>query len=510
MFQAARKELRFIRGKVPAALVVLLAASASALSIPIPGVDYPVGVDGYADALAIVGTQGGPRQRPQGLLALRFDAAGPGRSRAHLELRGYVGGPYEGARAGAFDFAHTYQNRSPAVELNEAYIDLYLDHADIRAGVQKIAWGKLDGIPPTDVINPLDYHLPLVQEVEERKIGIPALQASYYFPAVSRLDLDQLRATLVYVPIAVPPRLPLTEERWFPPTTSLRQVTITREQQVQAGVDLGQDLNIPVNLELANRRPPRRFDAGGIGLRIGGTWRESDWDIYHYTGPETRGNASTAAEVVFDSSMPIDRAFEATASLTQAHRTIHMTGVDWASALGKATIRAEGAVFQDRVYLRASRDLLRGALMPETIGGLVPRLLATGRATVPVGDLFVPRDSIEWGVGIDYLVQGFVPLLQVDQIILLDSGPDLTIHNPETRVTASLRRRFLEDRLEVELRGLYALEVGSWFVLPRVSYVVGENLRLRLGYLTIGGPRTTLLGQYKENDQVVFQARYTF
>src|SRR5206468_371324 len=91
--------------------------------------------------------------------------------------------------------------------------------ADLRLGIQKFAWGKLDGVPPTDVVNPRDFHDPLVEDFEERKIGIPALAGTYYPPDLPRLDLAELRATLVYVPLAVPPRLALREERWFPAST---------------------------------------------------------------------------------------------------------------------------------------------------------------------------------------------------------------------------------------------------------------------------------------------------
>ena len=120
------------------------------------------------------------------------------------------------------------------------------------------------------------------------------------------------------------------------------------------------------------------------------------------------------------------------------------------------------------------------------------------------------RDSVEWGVGADSLFHGFQPLVQVNQIALLESAPRLLIHDPETRVTTLLRRLLLRDRLELEVRATYAVERGAWFALPRASYLVNDDLRLRLGYLAIGGPRRSLLGQFHDNDEVVLQARYSF
>ena len=62
----------------------------------------------------------------------------------------------------------------------------------MRAGIQKFAWGKLDGPPPTDVLTPRDLHDPLVRDYEESKIGIPAVQLTYYLPPVPSLDLRNL------------------------------------------------------------------------------------------------------------------------------------------------------------------------------------------------------------------------------------------------------------------------------------------------------------------------------
>src|SRR6185369_17226882 len=95
--------------------------------------------------------------------------------RGHLELRSRIGGPIEGGHADLYNFVHTYQNLSPSLEVSEAYTDLELPHTDVRIGIQKLAWGRLDGLPPTDVVNPRDFHDPFVTELEAAKIGVPAL-----------------------------------------------------------------------------------------------------------------------------------------------------------------------------------------------------------------------------------------------------------------------------------------------------------------------------------------------
>src|SRR5438093_673111 len=503
-------ESRFLRFNVIAALSALLVAGA-ARAVEVPGTGGRVVAGGYLDGLAVAETEGGPRQRPGALLDLHLDGRATPWLGAHLDPRPRIGGPFEGGHPGVYNFDHEFQNRTPSLEASEAYADVHLRRADLRLGIQKLAWGKLDGVPPTDVVNPRDFHDPLVEDFEERKIGIPALAGTYYLPDLPRLDLAELRATLVYVPLAVPPRLALREERWFPASTvPPSAVVIPRAVASNAlGMPLPGDLVIPIKFGTLDHRPPRRLDAGGIAVRLGGTWRESDWDLYHYTGPETAPDADLRPEVRLVSTEPTLR-LRAVSFLRQAHDVIHMTGADVSSVLGGFTVRTEVAYFDDRPYLRRSSDLVREATSPATVERIAPRVISRGRARVPIGDLFPTLDAVEWGIGGDYLIHGFMPLLQLNQTAILDRAPRLLIHNPETRLSGTLRKKLLAERLELEVTGTYAIERQAWFVFPRASYLVRDDLRLRLGYHAIGGPRPSTLGQFRDNDEVTLQGRYTF
>src|SRR5262245_59043252 len=164
-----------------------------------------------------------------------------------------------------------------------------------------------------------------------------------------------------------------------------------------------------------------------------------DRDLYHYTGPETGPDADLRPELILRSAMPLR--LRANSFLRQAHDTIHMTGADWAMPIGGVTVRAEGAHFMDRPYLRLASDLISPAALEELpLRRIVQRLLRRGRAAVPLGDLFLDRDAVEWGVGADSIFHGYQPLLQVNQIVLLEPAPRLLIHDPETRFSTLLRR----------------------------------------------------------------------
>src|SRR5207248_8519033 len=100
--------------------------------------------------------------------------------------------------------------------------------------------------------------------------------------------LSGVRATLLWVPISVPPRLALLEERWFPSAIAPEDRFVVSQAALgKMGVSATKDLDVPVTLHTLNHHPPHALSDGGWGARLGGTWRDADWDVYHYTGPET-------------------------------------------------------------------------------------------------------------------------------------------------------------------------------------------------------------------------------
>jgi hypothetical protein len=472
-------------------------------------------VSGRLYGLAIIDTGGGPRQRPESIGTLEIQATPTHALRGLLELRGRVGGPFEGGPGPAvYNFGEAFQNNSPALEVRQAFLEWRDGPAEVRAGIQTFAWGKLDGRPPTDVVNPRDWHDPLVVDefFEEQKIGIPALLGTYYLPDVPRFDLSGLRFALGWIPFAVPPRLPLILERWFPSAIGVPSQVCVSSGQLPGGGGCGpHQLPVQVGFATENDVPARTFENGAVAARLSGTWRGADLDLYHYTGQETAPDAQLRALVSSRTPFP-DVRLHAAARLVQDSQVMHMTGGDAALALGDFTVRAEAAWFVNHSYLSSVSDVIAPLGSPTNpIVRQVAARVAQGKSTnVQLAPLFPALDSVEWGIGADTLWHGFQPLLQLNQIIILGHAPRLLISDPETQLSGTLRRRFADDRVEAEVRGLWEIERGALYLFPRVSYLVREGLWLRAGYLVLTGTRNSLLGQYRANDEVVFQARMTF
>ncbi|MBN2395879.1 MAG: hypothetical protein JXC36_05365 [Candidatus Atribacteria bacterium] len=90
------------------------------------------------------------------------------------------------------------------LRIKEAFLDFYFKSTDLRLGQQRIAWGKADGINPTDHFNPVDYTRPFA---EENRIEIPALRLKHY--------RNDWIIDMVWAPFFIPSKFPEPGSRWL-------------------------------------------------------------------------------------------------------------------------------------------------------------------------------------------------------------------------------------------------------------------------------------------------------
>jgi hypothetical protein len=487
---------------------------------------------GYVEGYGVIPTDSDSQhQHPEGTLRLNLRADPHRAARLFTDIRLVGGGPPEDPDGfGFYDISDTFQNESPALEIEEAWLDLYLGPVDLRVGKQKFAWGKLDTFQPTDVLNPQSYRDPFVVTGADAMIGIPAASGSYLVPADWRGPFEELRFTLVWVPVPVATRFPLEEERWFPPATSVQNVT-------ELDVTIPAFGTVPVTsrntLVTQNRGPSHQLDEGAVGVRIAGLYAIADWSLYFYDGTETQPTFDLEASVVKpdarrarQNGAPLPPIFgpdgrldvRADTTLLPRFERIRMVGADTAVTLDRLTMRGEGAYIMDRPLPRSIEDLISeesinrafGAVSQEEAEEQFARLLTGGRIPVDFGDLFVVRDTIEWGVGADYTYRGWTPLLQINQTVVLDNDTNLLLSNVDTQLLFVVRKSFFAERLATDIAAVQGLARGYTMGTARFTYAVTDNLRVRLGYLLIAGSRRTLIGQYHDNDETFIQIRYSY
>lgn len=501
--------------------VVLVAAALPA------GADGGLGrwsVGGYAEGYGVAQADAAsPRQRPAGILDLNL--TGDTRAaKVYLDTRTIVGGTPEHAHGfGVVNLSDTFRDISPSLEFEEGYVDVYdvVKHLDVRVGKQKITWGRLDTFHPTDVVDPHRYTDPFVMEEDDAKIGLPALRASYFVPDYRWLT-SETNLTFVWVPVPIPPRFPTEDERWFPPAAAVPpQITIPAGT-LQKGLDA--DITIHSTLHTENVPPPQHLDDGAVGVRLSALSGGIDWALCYYDGPET----TPAFDFLTTVSSPVARRLldegrqptindllllEGDATLRPRFERIQLAGGDLAFPLAGFTVRAEAAYGIGRLQARSTDELLSADNIARSVrphlGSIIAALLAGQAAPVDLGDLFVRRDTIEWGAGVDYPYHGWVPVLQLNQTVIPNNSLKLLTSNVDTRLFGALRKTFLNERLATELVAFQGFERNYTSAILRFTYSLTEHLRVRLGYLFIAGSRNTLFGQYARNDEFFVQLRYT-
>ncbi|MFO7815760.1 MAG: DUF1302 family protein [Halanaerobiales bacterium] len=77
-------------------------------------------------------------------------------------------------------FEYNLETESENFKFKEAYIDFYFPDFDLRAGKQKLTWGKSDGIVVTNIVNPRDYTVHPVVEYSDQFEGVNALKLNLY------------------------------------------------------------------------------------------------------------------------------------------------------------------------------------------------------------------------------------------------------------------------------------------------------------------------------------------
>lgn len=86
-------------------------------------------------------------------------------------------------------------------DAREAYVDLRFGRLDMRVGRQIVAWGRADGINPTDNLTPRDYTI-FVPDDADRRLGTAGVRATWYEGnlAMSALWLPEFRPNRVSLP----------------------------------------------------------------------------------------------------------------------------------------------------------------------------------------------------------------------------------------------------------------------------------------------------------------------
>ena len=362
--------------------------------------------------------------------------------------------------------------------LREAYIDILLKKMDIRIGKQQEVWGTADGLKVLDLINPTDFREFYQDDFEDSRIPLWAFKVNYYvgkggnnvFQVIWIPDFESN-----YVPPYGHPFAPLSTRTLGAlkrPLPLLRWVT-------------------PLKTHL--RRVAQHMRNSEIGFKWSqnfGSWEYTLNYFYHWTDNpglyfKGYGFRFLGTPLLYE----------------EKFKRVHSLG----GTFSKTFTRFFGL---HNVIMRGEFLLNLHDITPAS----TPLTLHT-----PSGNKTVLTDSINYVVGWDKQFRGrYFFSLQFFQFITLDyhhnylSGLTLAPKDRvDNAVSLLISSDFFNERLNPKVLMVF-LDDGELWVQPRFIIELTTNVEASVGGNFYTGSPRGILGEFRNNNQVVFEIKYGF
>ena len=341
--------------------------------------------------------------------------------------------------------------------LREAYLDLFLDDFDLRAGRTILRWGRADALNPTDRFGTRDY-TDLLDATEER-VGQNALVVRWYPGAwnVEGILVPKLRASW----------LPADDGRWWP--------------------DMPDSVSVPGS---GASRLPARYGYGEASWPTGGSARTAwgvrastntgGWDLSlsWYDGP-----SHLPAYAVRTRSDPASGGVDVL--LERPYYRLRSLGADFATVLGGVGLHGEAAWTDPR----ADGRLPEGAAEP----------------------------WLHWVVGGDYRVRNV--LGERDLFLVAEWSKEVWPtgdYRPDPLDLTHAFRDALLGRAELsdgffgslEVEWAWDLADSGWLFRLARRWSPAAGLRARVSLDLPGGDRSSLFGTFRRNRRLHVEIRY--
>ncbi len=367
------------------------------------------------------------------------------------------------------NYDEVYQSNSPYLEFKELYLSRSSANLDLRAGIQRFAWGRIDEFPPNDLINPWDYTLFLRKPLEDRKIGVPALSAT--------INKGDWTYDAVWVPVLVPYRLPMPDERW-----SGSSLASTIKQAAPNAVIVPHEPDLP----------DRKFENSNAGARIKRNG-SIEWALDLYQGYDPHPIFKTTALTIIPQGgmIMIDPGY-----VPDFHK-ITVIGMDAAAVSGDFSFRAEAAYSFNR-FLNIRRELWG-----------YPAILSPGMH--PLNPIEQKRDVVDYGIGLDYrLFEDAMLTAQAQQTAILGNVDLMYERKFETILWANVKIHWMNQKIETNLNIAYNPEHSDTMVKANAWYVFSDSLKAGVSAINLNGPIQSIFGRYARNDQVEAEIVYSW
>jgi len=353
------------------------------------------------------------------------------------------------------------------VRVQDGNIVILGQRVDLLAGYARIAWGKLDEIQPTDVINPLDVSRYFFEGRSEARL--PVLLARARIHLSESISLDG-----VYLPDFRRGRFDQLDE----PTSPFNlPVTVAEDPVVCLAIGCP-TAPVPVS----DRAPA--FKAGNAqgGARVSATSGRVDWSVSVFRGFESFGLYTF--EGAPRSPVPPP-------TVAVVYPRFTMVGGDFEAVRGRWGLRGEAAAFVDDNFQSADLRVVGGQSFDAGVG--------------------VDRRAGDYTLSATVLVhsESYDTPLSVP-----NSSPNLSDAVSDGRTDVSLvvsaDRTFARERYRFRGFGVYNAAAASGFIRGIGIANLRDNLGLEASIGWFAGDGRDLVGRFGDSDFAYLRLKYYF
>jgi hypothetical protein len=455
-----------------------------------------------------------PSERPSSLLDLRLDAERSGVAHLFARVRtgydGKIGDPDERNRP-FLTLDEVYQDKDLFLEVDEAFVDVFLGDVQLRVGKQKISWGQLDEIQPTDNLNPEDLTEFYFRPELERKIGIPAATLTWY--------RGPWTVEGVWAPFYTAYRFPHRQDRWFPPI-----LVVPSRVDTPFG-------SLPIRSRYPDvDPPPRTLASSDVALRVRRflAGAELSASVFHGWDKSPSFLATGTATLVPTGDPMRPAAPSSDITVRPSLHRITVLGADLAVPIWLLALRAEAAWVHGRFFPVAIQNRVgNDPRLVAAVRAAAERVAASGQPetiALPILPTELERESVQYGVGIDLSVNEplsraltggerlagtFILLQLLDTVIFRHDQPFIS-EMIEHVVGFTIRRSFRDERVLAQVKVGYNPNHGDVYVWPEVTYRITPTLHALFEARVIAGNRSQQIGEYRDHDEIVVGLRRFF
>lgn len=329
-------------------------------------------------------------------------------------------------------------------------------------------------------------------------------------PALGKYLPEMFSIEAVWIPFAVPYRLPKPGERWFPPLLKVPEVFALNKGEV--GIETTySDVRLPAR-SLGNSQY-----AALVKAHVG----RADLVASFYDGfdrnpaAEITGSLVTTASGFLRAKPPhVDLDLDVRFLMDR----IRTAGGGFSIPVWDFTVKGDFAYIQGRLAnfdIASPADLLKRdpenlwRIEKEFIGNLCAGKLDQ---TISIGQVpvSVEKDFFSIGVQVEYLTGRWVFDVAAYEDFMFRWVQGLILPQYETRVVLNVRRTFLDEVLTVEAPVVVDASTGDVLTLPQATYAIYDDLKATAGAIAIWGASDHLLGQFHRNDEVFAKLVFSF